>query len=473
MCFQLEQNLLDHVSWLLQRKDIDIWRDGRFLVQIRKQLASHNNGKLRLCKSWITPKAPELISISPLAIVGGHETCVHLRGRNLNSGTKIHCTYMGGYITKDILDTTVQDSTCDGTRSCSCEIHIAAPSGTGRYFIEVESGFKGNSFPIIVADSAICSELRQLESEFEADLNASDDQDSDVLWPKEEVLHFLNELGWLFQTKGSSSTLEYSIYRFKFLLTFSVENDFSVLVKKLLDILVEEKMSSEGIPAEVSEMVSAIQLLHRAVKKRCRKMIDMLINYYIVSSDPNPSKIYVFPPNIAGPGGVTPLHIAACTSESEDLIDALTNDPLELGLYSWDSQQDESGQSPCAYATLRNNLSYNLLVARKLADRRNNQISLLVEENETMEQAWVEPSPAGSRVLKHKPTSCSQCAAVAARCNNRRRVPGSHGMVARPFILSMLAIAAVCVCVCLYYRGYPRTGMVSPFTWEKLEYCTI
>ncbi|CAM8912595.1 unnamed protein product [Rhodiola kirilowii] len=477
---QLEQNLLDHVSWLLQHTNTNIWRDGRFLVQTGKQLASHNNGKLRLCKSWITPKAPELISVSPLAVVGGRETSLHLRGRNFNSGTKIHCTYMGGYTSKEISDITVQDSssTCSGTRLCSCEIHIAAPSGAGRYFIEVENGFKGNSFPIIIADSTICRELRQLEFEFEADLKVSDamseDQESDVLLPKMEVLHFLNELGWLFQMKrDSSNTLEYSVYRFKFLLAFAVEKDFTVLVKKLLDTLVEEKMGCDGIPVEVSEMVSAIQLLHRAVKRRCRKMIDMLINYSIVSRDSEPSKTYVFPPNIAGPGGLTPLHIAACTAGSEDVVDALTNDPLELGLSCWESLLDESGHSPCAYATLRNNLSYNRLVARKLADRRNNQISLSVEENETMERAWVEqPSPAITHRPKHKTASCSQCAIVAARCS-RRKLPGSHGLVARPFILSMLAIAAVCVCVCLYFRGYPHTGMVSPFTWEKLDYGTI
>uniref|UniRef100_A0A7N0T023 SBP-type domain-containing protein n=1 Tax=Kalanchoe fedtschenkoi TaxID=63787 RepID=A0A7N0T023_KALFE len=473
---QLEENLLEQVSRLLQRTDIDIWRDGRFLVQTGKQLASHNNGKLRLCKSWITPKAPELVSVSPLAIVGGHETRVHLRGRNLNCRTKIHCTYMGGYITKDICNTAVHDCTCDRTSLCGCEIHIAAPSGTGRCFIEVDNGFKGNSHPIIIADSTICQELRQLEFEFETDPRLNDAmsevQESDVLRPKAEVLHFLNELGWLFQTKDSSNTLEYSIYRFKFLLIFSVEKDFFVLVKKLLDILVEEKLGGK-IPMEVSEMVSGIQLLHRAVKRRCRKMVDMLVNYSIVSRDPKLSKIYVFPPNCTGPGGLTPLHIAACTSGLEDVVDALTNDPTELGLCCWESQLDESGQSPYAYATLRNNLSYNRLVAQKLADRRNNQISLSVEVNETMEQAWVEPSPAASHVTKHKAGSCSQCAAVVARCSNRRRVPGSHGMVGRPFILSMLAVAAVCVCVCLYFRGYPYTGMVSPFTWEKLDYATI
>lgn len=55
-------------------------------------------------------------------------------------------------------------------------------------------------------------------------------------------------------------------------------------------------------------------------------MIDLLINYSVISSD----KKYIFPPNHAGPGGLTPLHLAASMSNSEDMIDALMNDPEEV-----------------------------------------------------------------------------------------------------------------------------------------------
>ena len=45
-------------------------------------------GKIRLCKSWRSWSSPELISLSPLAIVGGQETSLLVRGRNLtNPGT--------------------------------------------------------------------------------------------------------------------------------------------------------------------------------------------------------------------------------------------------------------------------------------------------------------------------------------------------------------------------------------------------
>ncbi|URE37290.1 Squamosa promoter-binding-like protein [Musa troglodytarum] len=48
-----------------------------------------------------------------------------------------------------------------------------SPKAFGRCFIEVENGFKGNSFPIIIADTSICQELRTLESEFEEDVQTT------------------------------------------------------------------------------------------------------------------------------------------------------------------------------------------------------------------------------------------------------------------------------------------------------------
>lgn len=199
----------------------------------------------------------------------------------------------------------------------------------------MENGFKGNGFPVIIADATICRELRLLESVFDAEAKAcdviSEDENHDYGRPtsREEVLHFLNELGWLFQRKRICSMLQeprYSLGRFKFLLTFTVEKDCCVLVKTLLDILFERNLDGEGLSGESLGMLLDIQLLNRAVKRRCRKMVDLLVNYSVISSD----KRYIFPPNLAGPGGMTPLHLAACMSNTDDMIDALTNDPQEV-----------------------------------------------------------------------------------------------------------------------------------------------
>ena len=191
---------------------------------------------------------------------------------------------------------------------------------------------------MIVADSTICKELRLLESECDLEVKQcdaiSEENNCDFGRPssREEVLHFLNELGWLFQRKGNSSMLgglDYSLSRLRFLLTFSVERDCCVLVKTLLDVMIESNLDEDGLSRESLESLSEIQLLNRAVKRRCRKMIDVLINYSVVSGN-DASKKYIFPPNFVGPGGITPLHLAASMSGSDDIVDALTSDPQEV-----------------------------------------------------------------------------------------------------------------------------------------------
>lgn len=206
----------------------------------------------------------------------------------------------------------------------------------------MENCFKGNSFPVIIADATICQELRVLESEFEDDtglLNCvSEDQIVNFRQPssRADVLHFLNELGWFFQRKSTPNrpaSSGFSSARLKFLFTFSVERDWSALVKALLDIIVEENSGIGCSSRELLETLEEIQILNRAVKRKCRKMVNLLLHYSISSSNDN-SRNYLFPPNQAGPGGLTPLHLAACTQDSEDMVDELTNDPQDVSNFS-------------------------------------------------------------------------------------------------------------------------------------------
>ncbi|XP_023521107.1 squamosa promoter-binding-like protein 14 [Cucurbita pepo subsp. pepo] len=471
---QLEENLVLHLKSLIHSEEIDFWRSGRFLVYTGRLLASHKDGKIRLNKSSKAWSNPELISVSPLAVVGGQKTSFLLRGRNLkNPGTRIHCTSMGGYISEEVMGFCRQ-GIYDEIHSRSFKVGDASPTALGRCFIEVENGFRGNSFPVIIADAAICKELRHLESEidgFRVPEISSESHSYVTSQPrlKDEILLFLNELGWLFQRERSSSGLDnpdFLIRRFKFVLTFSAERDFCALVKTLLDILVKKCLITHGLSTKSLEMISEIQLLNRSVKRRCRRMVDLLVHYH-VSGFGDAEKKYLFPPNSIGPGGITPLHLAASMTDADDMVDALTNDPLEIGLECWSSQLDANGQSPRAYALMRGNHSCNELVERKLGDRKNGQVSLRIGNE--IEQLEVSSGERGRAQVR----SCSRCAIVAAKCN--RRVPGSgtHRLLHRPYIHSMLAIAAVCVCVCLFLRGSPDIGLVAPFKWENLDYGTI
>ncbi|RWW34385.1 hypothetical protein GW17_00000846 [Ensete ventricosum] len=205
---------------------------------------------------------------------------------------------------------------------------------------QVENGFKGNSFPVIIADANICQELRALESDFDEDVQTADaipeEQVHCSVQPRSraDVMHFLNELGWLFQRTNASSSRtlpDFSITRLKYLFTFSVERDWCNLIKTLLDILVERSLRNDASKQESLEMLSEVHLLIRAVNRKSKQMIDLLLHYCVCHGE-DATKVYLFPPNMAGPGGMTPLHMAAYMQDAEDIVDALTNDPQEVRL---------------------------------------------------------------------------------------------------------------------------------------------
>ncbi|XP_074564842.1 squamosa promoter-binding-like protein 15 [Curcuma longa] len=471
---ELESDLLQRVTSLIQCSETEFWRNARFLICTNRQLVSHKDGKIRVSKNSRAWTAPEVTSISPVAVVAGKETSLVLKGRNLTvPSTKIHCTYRGKYMSKEVLCSTYPGTIYDD----SCVESFDFPGGfqeqLGRCFIEVENGFRGNSFPIIIANENICQELRTLEVDFHRNFQTTDaiteDQvsNSPQYRSKKDVLHFLNELGWLFQRTHASSNLlfsDFSISRFKYLLTFSVERDWCTLIRTLLDILVQRSLKDDSSKHEPLELLSEVHLLNRAVKRKCKKMLDLLIHYSVVHGS-YATKVYLFPPNMAGPGGITPLHMAASMEDSIDMVDMLTNDPQEIGLKCWNSVLDDDHQSPYMYALSRNNISYNTLVARKFADRNNGQITISFEGEKISSSAGGESRRYGSQVLESG--SCAQCAIT--RTVLLRRTPRT-GLLQRPYVHAMLAIAAVCVCVCLLLRGSPQTGSGDPFRWEELNF---
>ncbi|CAA0824385.1 Squamosa promoter-binding-like protein 14 [Striga hermonthica] len=482
---QLEENFLNYVESLVKDADVGFWGNGRFLVCTKRKMASHKDGKTRLCKSWKAWTTPELISVSPVAVVAGQETSLLLKGISLTTpGTTIHCTHSSGYSIEKVA-AWCQATGQDEIRLGRFKICGAASNQLGRCFIEVENSCRSTTFPVIIADNPICQELKLLEPEINgtsAEVCGTHNSvhDSGRLWSRQEVLHFLDELGWLFQRKSTSSFFRfpcYRLYRFKYLLVFSVEHDFCALVKTLLDILVELNLGAKGLTLAMESfaMLSEIHLLNRAVRKRCGAMVELLVNYYVVDSDGSTRK-YIYPPNLAGPSDLTPLHLAACMSSSAAIVDALTNDPQAIGLHSWNSVLDANGLSPYAYASMRNNHSYNDLVARKLAEVKNGQISVLI----TDEIKPIEVGPGSSSnfaVVSHSPESggpCLRCAAAAA-CAYGKRFPSSNGLLQRPYLSPVLIIAAVCVCVCVFLRGHPflrNSNLCSPFVWDHLGFGT-
>ncbi|PKA47352.1 Squamosa promoter-binding-like protein 15 [Apostasia shenzhenica] len=473
---ELEKEFLQRVCSLVRCSVSGFWRSGRFLVRIGRQLASHKDGKIHVCNSWKTLGSPELTSVSPIAIVSGKAASLVLKGRNLTApGTKIHCTYKGGYSSKEVLGLTYPGTIYDHSSCQSFIFPKELPFAYGRLFVEVENGFKGNSFPIIIADAAICQELRTLESELE-DVGGMDAishyqyQEKGRPESREDALYFLNELGWLFQRKNhypDPSFTDFSTSRFEYLFTFSVERDWSALARMLLDMLVERAYSSDSILEESLEMLVDLQLLTRALKRKCRKMVELLLGYSIKNNLTKDSEVYLFTPNSICPGGLTPLHLAASMQDAEEMVDALTSDPQEIGLNCWDCLMDNGGWSPSMYATSRNNHSYNKLIARKLADKKNGQVSVVIWHEEIpMDKPFVAAESPGCPSAMSL-SSCAQCALANSRL---AMVNCSRRLLHRPYVHSVLAIAAVCVCVCLFLRGPPWVGSVAPFEWKNLEF---
>ncbi|KAG8087939.1 hypothetical protein GUJ93_ZPchr0010g9032 [Zizania palustris] len=484
---ELEENFLQRVNTLVQCSDLDFWRKGRFLVRTHTQLVSYKDGTTRLSKSWRTWNTPELTFVSPIAVVGGRKTSLILKGRNLTiPGTQIHCTSTGKYISKEILCSAYPGTIYDDSGVETFDLPGEPDIILGRCFIEVENRFRGNSFPVIVANSSVCQELRSLEAELEGSQFtdvSSDDQVHDARQrkPRDEVLHFLNELGWLFQkaaanasaTKSDVSGLDlvyFSTARFKYLLLFSSERIWCSLTKTLLEILAKRSLVSNELSQETLEMLSEIHLLNRAVKRKSSHMARLLLQFVVAC--PDDSKLYPFLPNVPGPGGLTPLHLAASIEDAKDIVDALTDDPQQIGLSCWHSVLDHNGQSPETYAKLRNNNSYNELVAQKLVDKKNKQVTIMVSKEEIrIDQKGNVGEKNKSAIQALQIGSCSQCAILDAGL--LRRPSHSRGLLSRPYIHSMLAIAAVCVCVCVFMRALLRFNSGRSFKWERLDFGTI
>lgn len=189
----------------------------------------------------------------------------------------------------------------------------------------------------------VCSEIRTLESIIEdseaADGVKGETENSEA---RTIALDFVHELGWLLhrnQLKFRLGLMDpyqdlFPFRRFRCIMEFSLDHGWCAVVKRLLEILFGGTVDA-GEHSSVELAVSEIGLLHRAVRKNCKQMVEALLNYYpenIVDKSESDQRQtfegpYIFRPDVVGPGGLTPLHIAASKDGSESVMDALTNDP--------------------------------------------------------------------------------------------------------------------------------------------------
>lgn len=160
---------------------------------------------------------------------------------------------------------------------------------------------------------------------------------------RDQALEFLHELGWLLHRShlkfrvGSGANLNpFPFQRFKQLIDFSIDHDWCAVVKKLLDVFFNGVVDV-GPQSSLDVPLREVGILHRAVRRKCRSMVDVLLKYRHHGAfdksglqKQQDDHGYLFRPDAVGPGGLTPLHVVASLAGFENLLDALIDDPGQV-----------------------------------------------------------------------------------------------------------------------------------------------
>ncbi|MBA0645193.1 hypothetical protein Goklo_013320 [Gossypium klotzschianum] len=490
-------NLSFSLSRLLDCSDDTFWRAGWICIRVQDQIAFIYNGEV-LVDTYLplgSIRYGKIVNVKPIAVSATERAQFSVKGINLSRpATRLLCSVEGKYLVQNDSHELIDDNDDfkeQDELQCinfSCSI----PTVTGRGFIEIEDPcFSSSFFPFIVAEDDVCSEIRMLESLLEIT-----DTDADVgrMEAKNVAMDFIHEVGWLLHRSQLKSRLgqldpsseSFSLRRFKWLMEFSMDHEWCAVVKKLLNILLDGTVGS-GEHHSIYLALTEMSLLHRAVRKNCRPLVELLLRFIPENASDKlgfengtvaagVDKTSLFRPDVLGPGGLTPLHIAAGKDGSEDVLDALTDDPGKVGIDAWNSAQDSTGSTPEDYARLRGHYSYIHLVQRKI-NKRSPSGHVVVDIPAT-------PSVSSPNQKQNNETTTSfeisqlELRPVQRHCKLcDQKLPYSYGMATnmslsyRPAMLSMVAIAAVCVCVALLFKSCPEVVYVfRPFRWELLDY---
>jgi hypothetical protein len=197
-----------------------------------------------------------------------------------------------------------------------------------RFQVE-DSGFSNGFFPFIIAEQDVCSEVCGLESIFKSSSHEQADDDN----ARSQAFEFLNELGWLLHRvnmiskhdKAELPAATFNLLRFRNLGIFAMEQEWCAVTKMLLDLLFDGFVDT-GLQSP-KEVVLSENLLHSAVRGKSARMVRFLLRYKPNKNLHETAETYLFRPDARGPSSFTPLHIAAATSDADDVLDALTDDP--------------------------------------------------------------------------------------------------------------------------------------------------
>lgn len=493
LCYDLTNSL----NMLLDAYEVDnFWAKGWIYFRMQQQIAFSFNGQIVAETSLPlkNERYSSVLNVKPIAVPIADRAQFFVKGYNLKrSSTRLLCALEGNYLIEETSDELLaEDVDCPGgngniqCRRFSCSIPVV----NGRGFIEVEDGGLSSSFfPFIVAEEDVCSEIRMLEQALE--LTETDDihhRFNTELEARNQALEFIHEMGWLLHRNHLKSRLgdfdlraEFTVRRLKWLMEFSIDRDWYAVVRKLLNALLDGTVDAGELKLAMSDM----GLLHRAVRRNSRPLVEFLLRYVPERvSDELGSQFYslvggegdfLFKPDFEGPAGLTPLHIAAGRDDSEDVLDALTDDPGKVGVKAWKSARDSTGFTPEDYARLRGHYSYIHLVQGKI-NRRSVTGHVVIDIPRNFSNGYdgkklESEKLAGSLQIDSNSSKKGACRVCERQLTVYGNLARSSSLAYRPAMLSMVAIAAVCVCVALLFKTCPEVVYVfHPFRWEMLEF---
>ncbi|CAH2057683.1 unnamed protein product [Thlaspi arvense] len=468
---ELSDDLGFSLRKLLDFSDDPLWTTGWIYARVQNQLAFVFDGQVVVDTSLPLKSRDysHIISVRPLAVAATGKAQFTVKGINLRrTGTRLLCAVEGKYLVQETKhdSTKENDDLKENNEIVECvNFSCNLPITSGRGFMEIEDqGLSSSFFPfIVVEDDDVCSEIRILETTLEFTETDS----------AKQAMEFIHEIGWfLHRSKLGDSDPNpeaFPLTRFKWLIEFSMDREWCAVIRKLLNMFFEGAVGDSSSSSSSDAGLSELCLLHRAVRKNSKPMVEMLLRYV-----PKQQRHSLFRPDAAGPAGLTPLHIAAGKDCSEDVLDALTEDPAMVGIKAWNTSRDSTGFTPEDYARLRGHFSYIHLIQRKINKKSATEDHVVVNIPVSFSDAERKESKSGGPMASALEITTQTNQLQCKLCDHKLVYGTARRSVAyRPAMLSMVAIAAVCVCVALLFKSCPEVLYVfQPFRWELLDYGT-
>ncbi|KAL8216285.1 hypothetical protein R6Q57_023122 [Mikania cordata] len=473
---ELCYDLSSHMRKLLDASSNSFWRTGWVYTRVLDHVAFACDGQVILNASlphYKGDRNSSILNISPIAVSASVTAQFSIKGVNIPwSTSRMMCILEGSYLVQTNCSELMEaaDSYNKHEDIQSFNFSCSIPNISGRGFIEIEDDSLNSSFfPFIVAEPEVCSEICMLENDLAIITTDDNEKEKKGIKERTRALEFVNEMGWLLHrsllkvrlTSMDPNSDLFSLERFRWLIEFSIDHEWCAVVKKLLAIIFGGMVDTADHGSVEAALVE-VGLLHRAVRRNSNTMVKLLLNY----GEQNGTGPALFRPDAAGPGGLTPLHIASGKDGSESVLDALTNDTQLVGLDAWRNCRDSSGLTPYDYASLRGHYNYIHLVQRKINKKRSDMGHVVLDiPPHKMAGFETEKAAMGRPVVVQK--SCNRCERKLSYYGGGR----SSLAIYKPAMLSMVAIAAVCVCVALLFKSSPQVMYVfQPFIWERLKY---